>query len=99
MAGACRGHWAEPGLLTGWSADSWIVGAEVGLLQCWSGGSGRGTPLQRHEKKKGPAGASTVVTPMPKSVLGLMREKIVCLEGECVVYVCVPFTDGVALYL
>ena len=22
-----------------------------------------------------------------------------CLEGECVAYVCVPFTDGVAWYL
>ena len=22
-----------------------------------------------------------------------------CLEGECVAYVCVPFTDGVAWYI
>ena len=31
-AGACRGRWARPGLLAGWSAGYWIVGAKVGLL-------------------------------------------------------------------
>ena len=52
-----------------------------------------GTPLQREEKKKGPAGDSLMTAPMPKSVPGLMREKIDYLESECV---CVPFIDGVA---
>ena len=28
-----------------------MVGAEVGLPQCWSAGSGRGTPLQKQESK------------------------------------------------
>ena len=27
-----------------------------------------------------------------------MREKLDCLEGKCVAYVWVPFTDGVVLY-
>ena len=31
-AGACKGRWAGPGLLAGWDAGYWIVGAEVGLL-------------------------------------------------------------------
>ena len=50
-ARACWGRWAEPGLLAGWSAGSWIVGAEVGLLQCLSAGYGRGTPLQKQERR------------------------------------------------
>ena len=50
-AGACGGCWAGLGLLTGWSASSWIVGVEVGLLQCWSVDSGRGTPLQKQERR------------------------------------------------
>ena len=50
-AGACRGRWAEPGLMLGWSAGSWIVGAEIGMLQCWFAGSGRGTPLQKQERR------------------------------------------------
>ena len=29
-----------------------------------------------------------MAAPMPKSVSGLMREKIDCLEGECVAYEC-----------
>ena len=37
--------------MAGWSADSWIVEAEVGLLQCWSAGFGRGTPLQKQERR------------------------------------------------
>ena len=36
--------------MLGWSLGSWIVGAEVGLLQCWSAGTGRGTPLQKQER-------------------------------------------------
>ena len=44
-AGACRGRWAGPGLLADWAVGSWVVGAEVRVLQCWSTGSGRGTPL------------------------------------------------------
>ena len=52
LAGACWGHWAGPGSLAGWSVGSWIVGAEVGLLQCWSAGSGRGTPMQKQERRK-----------------------------------------------
>ena len=31
-AGACRGRWAGPRLLTGWDAGFWIVGVEVGSL-------------------------------------------------------------------
>ena len=55
--------------MVGWSVDSWIVGAEVGLLQCWSTGSGSGIPVQKKNKKEeGPAGASPVATPMLKSV-------------------------------
>ena len=50
-AGACRGRWDEPGLMMGWSAGSWIIGAEIGMLQCWSAGSGRGTPLQKQERR------------------------------------------------
>ena len=64
----CWGRWAGPGLLLGWSAGFWIVGAEVRLLQCWSAGSGRGTPLQEEQERRGSAGASPVVAPMPKSV-------------------------------
>ena len=55
--------------MAGWSAGSWIVEAEVGLLQCWSVGSGRGTPVQKQERRKGGlAGASPVAAPMLKSV-------------------------------
>ena len=50
-AGACRDRWARLGLLAGWDAGSWIVGAEVRLLQCWSAGSGRSTPLQKQERR------------------------------------------------
>ena len=46
---ACRGRWAGLGLLTDWAAGSWIVWVEVGSLQYWSAGSGRGTPLQKQE--------------------------------------------------
>ena len=46
-AGTCWGRWAGPRLLAGWFAGSWIVRDEVGLLQCWSAGSGQGTPLQK----------------------------------------------------
>ena len=66
-AGACRGRWARSGLLAGWSAGSWIVGDEVGSLQRWTAGSGRGTPLQKQEV--GSAWALPVAAPMPKSVL------------------------------
>ena len=66
------------------------------MWYCWPAIYECGTPLQRQEKKKGSAGASPVAVPMPKSIPGLMREKIDCLESECV---CVPFTDGVAWYL
>ena len=37
--------------MAGWSAGSWIVGTEVGLLKCWSIGFGRGTPLQKQERR------------------------------------------------
>ena len=52
-AGACWGRWAGPGLLLGWSAGFWIVGAVVRLLQCWSAGSRRGTPLQEEQERRG----------------------------------------------
>ena len=42
----------ELGLLWTDAEGSWIVGDEVGLLQCWSAGSGRGTPLQKQERRK-----------------------------------------------
>ena len=54
-----------------------VVGLEIGLLLGWSIGSGCGaTDLQslnmallcKDKKKKGPAGASPVAAPMPKSV-------------------------------
>ena len=45
-----------------------VVGLEIGPLLGWSAGSGCGTPLQRQERNKGPAGASPVAAPMPKSV-------------------------------
>ena len=51
--GACRGRWAGPRLLASWAASSWIVGAEVRLLQCWSAGSGRRTPLQEEQERRG----------------------------------------------
>ena len=35
----------------GWAAGSWIVWVEVGSLQCWFAGSGRGTPLQKQERR------------------------------------------------
>ena len=35
----------------GRSAGSWIIGAEVGLPQYWSAGSGRGTPFQKQESR------------------------------------------------
>ena len=54
--------------MLGWSVGSWIVGAEVGLLQCWSAGSGRGIPLQKQERR-GVRRASPLATPIPKSVL------------------------------
>ena len=43
-------RWAGPGLLAGWFAGSWIAGAEMGLLQYWTAGSGRGSPLQKQER-------------------------------------------------
>ena len=56
-AGACWGRWAEPGLmLKGWVAGSWVVGAEGGLLECWSSGFGRGTYLQKKRRKGGRRG-------------------------------------------
>ena len=54
-----------------------VVGPEIGLLLGWSAGSGCGTAclqslnralLCKDKKKKGPAGASPVAAPMPKSV-------------------------------
>ena len=36
-----------------WAAGSWIVEAEVRLLQCGSTGSGRGTPLQEEQERRG----------------------------------------------
>ena len=47
------GRWTGPGLLAGWAAGSWIVGAEVRLLQCGSAGSGCGTPLQEEQERRG----------------------------------------------
>ena len=54
------------------------------MRYCWPAIYKCGTPLQRQEKKKGPARASPMAAPMPKSIPGLMREKIDFLESECV---------------
>ena len=46
------------------------------MLRMWHGWftiSKQGSPLQRQEKKKGPAAASPVAAPMPKSVPFLER--------------------------
>ena len=67
MLGSLGWTWTDAGLV--WSVGSWIVEAEVGLLQCWSTGSGRGTPLQKNKKEGGSARASPVAAPMPKLVL------------------------------
>ena len=42
------------------------------------------TLLCNSKKEGGSARASPVAAPMPKSVPGLMREKIDCLERGCV---------------
>ena len=42
----------EPGLLWTDAEGSWIVGAEVGLLQCWSAGSGCGSSLQKEQERR-----------------------------------------------
>ena len=39
-------------MLLGWPVGSWIVGAEEGLLQCLSAGSGRGTLLQKEQERR-----------------------------------------------
>ena len=53
-----------------WAGD-WAAARMIWMLQTWHGWfaiSERGFPLQRQEKKKGPARASPVAAPMPKSV-------------------------------
>ena len=52
-------------------------------------------------KKRGGGGGSARASPVaaPMQVSSFLRENMDCLEGECVAYVCVPFTDVVALYL
>ena len=84
-------------------ARTGVVGPEIGLLLGWSAGSGCGIAAlqflnvalhcKEKRKRKGRRGTSLMTAPMPKSVPGLMREKIDYLESECV---CVPFIDGVA---
>ena len=39
-------------MLLGWPAGYWIVGAKVGLLQCWSAGFGRGILLQKEQGRR-----------------------------------------------
>ena len=39
-------------MLAVWSAGSWIVEAEVGLLQCWSAGSVRDSSLQKEQERR-----------------------------------------------
>ena len=74
------GPWAGPGLLAGWLAGSWIVGAEIGLLQCWSASSGRDTPLQN--KEGGSARASLVAASFPLDGIFLLSvsDSVVDLE-------------------
>ena len=55
------GHWA------GDRAVARLV-CRLRVWYCWSTVFGCSTPLQRQEKKKGPAGASPVAALMPKSV-------------------------------
>ena len=83
--------------MASWSAGSWIVGAEVRLLQCWSVGSRHGTPVQKQERRG--VGRGFARSRSDAKVSLFLGEKIDCLKGECVAYVCVPFTVGVAMYL
>ena len=43
---------SEPGLLWTDAEISWIAGAVVGLLQCWSAGSGCGSSLQKEQERR-----------------------------------------------
>ena len=61
----------------------------------WSAGSGCGFSLQKEQERRS-AGRGFARSRSDALVSFFMREKIDYLEGECVAYVCVPFTDGVA---
>ena len=84
-----------------------VVGSEIGLLLGWSAGSGcDATNLQSlnqallyKDKKKERVGGGFARSRSDAYVSFFVREKRNCFEDECVAYVCVPFTDGVALYL
>ena len=71
--------------------------AGPGSMAGWAAGSGRGTPLQKQERRG--VGEGFARGHSDANVSFFLREKRDCLEGECVTYVCVPFTDGVAMYL
>ena len=58
----------------------------------------RGSSLQKEQERR-KAGRGFTRGRSDAKVSFFMREKIDFLEGECVAYVCVPFTDGVVLYL
>ena len=53
---------------------------EVGLLQYWSAGSGRGTPLQKQERRG--VGEGFARGRSDAQVNFFLREKRNCLEGE-----------------
>ena len=84
-----------------------VVGPEIGLLLGWSAGSGCDATNSRSlnqallckDKKKERAGGGFARSRSDALVSFFMREKRNRFEGECVAYVCVLFTDGVALYL
>ena len=51
-----------------WARACWSRWAGPGLMLGWSIGSGCGSSLQKEQEREGPAGASPVAAPMPKSV-------------------------------
>ena len=65
--GACWGRWAGPGLILGWSAGSWTVGAKE---ECYNVDQPTldVALLYINKEEGGSAGASPVAAPMPKSV-------------------------------
>ena len=94
------GRRAGPGLLADWAAGSWVVGAEVRVLQCWSAGSGRGTPLQEEQERRGGRrGLRSWPLRCLSQFLSERKERLLRLLGMGVSMCCVPFTDGVTLYL
>ena len=59
-AGAHRGRWAGPELLTNWAVGCWIVWAGGGLLQRRSAGFEGDASLQEQERRGGGGGGGGV---------------------------------------